>query len=115
MSLRLSCCERCLVRKAGLSGWDIRKLSIMLDLILEVSQLCDNLFALVGPGGVGTLRDGAVRVVDGLCLFGEQRVSQAKAKLVPVKTEGVETELTIITGHLSRAVVHPNEVLSAVE
>lgn len=73
--LGLSCCKRHVLVALG-SGGDVRELSIVLNLVLEVAQLCDNLFALICPHGVGALRDGAVSIVDGLCLFWEVKVSE---------------------------------------
>lgn len=76
--------ERCLSLSTVVeSGWgvDVRKLSVVLHLVLEVSQLCDDLFALFCPRGLGALRDGAVGIVDGLRLGGRREaVSGATLK-----------------------------------
>lgn len=66
-----------------ISNENVRELSIVLNLILEVSELCDNLFALLCSYRVGALRNGAVGIVNGLCLSrGSQSQPEGQAMRV---------------------------------
>lgn len=96
-------------------GGNIRELSIVLYVVLEVPQLLDDLLSLVYTRLVRGLGTGAVGIVDGLCLRGNQAKVSKWPRRAACRMEQGPGRQTMITGHRSRAVVQPKEVLSAVE
>lgn len=102
----------------GTSDWDVRELSVVLDLVLEVAQLLDYLLPFVCRCRIGGLGNGAVGIVNSLSLL-EVKLGLAnghnKRQVASVGETARKGQQTIITGHRSRAVVQPKEVFSEVE
>lgn len=85
----------------------IHQRSVVLHLVFETGQFLDDPLALFALLGIIALGGGSIGIVDSLSLGGTRSEGE----------DGFEQNrgrLTMMTGHRSRAVVHPNEVLSPV-
>lgn len=90
------------------SGEDnVRQLTVVLDLVLKLSDLLDDFLALVSLFWVVTFGYGSEDIV-----YDTGAVDYQHSLMLPGRGYGSWTDMII--GHLSRAVGHANEFLSAV-